>query len=420
MQLTTKSSKILEQGILFLILALVFLYDAFVKYIGFLDEFTALLSTVVFLYYVSVKGKVKLFRNEHYIILFLGIIITIGLLSNFWAYHNGHKTDGIAIVGDLINFNKAFITYLAVRLLSDNFDAKKVLSKITKYSELVFYILALFVVFDFIFKFFPHQLRYGIPSFELFFQHPSRYGFAFAFIFLSLLPKYYKNNKSFLFLILILGMLSMRIKYFGFVFMGVLFLFYGKKLYKIPKIYLFAIIGCIGLIIMGVFRDQIQMYFSFNSIKTGWSRAVILYYSFTIGNDFFPLGTGFGTYASYYSGLHYSWVYDLYGLNNIWGMSRHYWGFLADQYWPMVLGQFGYFGLISMLLIIYNYFNLFIKQIKNNMNNVHYYYLLSALLGLLLLLIDSTSDAIFTQQRAVVMFMYFALIVNTTKDNNEK
>ncbi len=206
----------------------------------------------------------------------------------------------------------------------------------------------------------------------------------------------------------------------GFVVLAIFFLFYGKRLFMISKKLFYSVICGLALILIWLFWDWLEMYFSFESINNGWSRAIILYYSFVIGNDFFPLGTGFGTYSSFYSGLHYSWVYDLYGLQNVYGISRRYWGFIADQYWPMVMGQFGYLGLLSMLLIMYHYIKLFLTHIKINIDNYRYYYFLSAILGLLLLLIDSTTDAIFTQQRAVVMFAYFALVVNTTNKKHEK
>jgi hypothetical protein len=343
----------------------------------------------------------------------------IGLLSNFSSFLNGYKTAGIAIIGDFINFYKAFIAYLAIRLLSNSFDSNKVLKTVLKYTKLIFYLLVVFVIIDFMFKIFPQRPRYGIYSFELFFQHASRYGFAFSFIFLVLLPKYYKKNKSFLFFILIVGMLCLRVKYFGFATLSIIFMLYGKRLFKIPKLYFLSTICSIALIFVWLFWDQLEMYFTFETIEDAWSRAIILYYSFIIGNDFFPLGTGFGTYASFYSGLHYSWVYDLYGIDKVYGISRLHWKFVADQYWPMVLGQFGYFGLLGMALVIYHYLTLFIANIKTNINNSKYYYFLSAILGLLLLLIDSTSDAIFSQQRGVVMFIYFALVVNTTNGNYE-
>lgn len=420
MKFIVRVSSLFEQSLLILVFTLVFLYDAFAGVIGFLDEFTALLSFIVLFYFIAIKGKLRLYRKEYYIVLLLGVIIVIGLSSNYFAYRNGHKTAWLAIIGDFINFYKAFITYIAIRLLSNSFDANKVLKKTAKYAEIIFYLLFVIVILDFIFKIFPHPPRYGIYSFELFFKHASRYGFAFSFIFLVLLPKYYKKNKGLLLFILLVGMLSLRVKYFGFLGMSIVFMFYGKRLFKIPKLYFLVIVSVLAFFLAWVFQDKIKMYFTFDVIDEAWSRAIILYYSFIIGNDFFPLGTGFGTFSSFYSGVDYSWVYDLYGIDKVYGISRLYNKFIADQYWPMVLGQFGYLGLLSMIFVIYNYFTLFITEIKENINSHKYYYFLSAILGLLLLLIDSTSDAIFTQQRAVVLFIYFALVVNTTniKDEN--
>lgn len=361
-----------------------------------------------------------LFRNEYYIILLLGVISVIGLLSNWVNYRNEHVTEGAAIIGDFIVFYKAFISYFAVRLLSKKFSTKKVLTKLSKYVKPIFYLLVFIIFIDFIFKIYPRLPRYGIYSIELFFKHPSRFGFAFSFIFLVLLPKFYKSNKQLLLAVLLVGLLSLRVKYFGFVGFSLIFMFYGKRLFRVPKLYFISFIAVLGVIMLWLFWDQFKMYFVFISLDTAWSRAVVLYYSFIIGYDFFPLGTGFGTYSSYYSGVHYSWVYDLYGINRVFGISRLYWGFVADQYWPMVLGQFGYFGFLSFVLIIYNYFKLFLTHIKGNINNSLYYYFISAILGLLLLLVDSTSDAIFTQQRAVVMFIYFGLIVNTINEKYEE
>lgn len=419
MRLTIKIATIYEQLIIFLILALVFLYDVFGNVFGFLDEFSALVSFIVIFIFTLVKGKTQFYRKEYYIILLLNTIAVIGFLSNYFAYKKGFSTGLASVFGDFINFFKAFVVYFGIRVLSNYFDAQKVLNLLAKYVELIFYFLFFIVIVDFAFKIYPHPPRYGIYAFELFFQHASRYSFAFAFIFLILLPKYHKKKKGLLFLVLFIGMLSLRVKYFGFILFVFVLFFYGKKLFKTPKIYFLYVIIVLGAIMSWLFWDWLLMYFSFDAIENGWSRAVILYYSFIIGNDFFPLGTGFGTYSSYYSGLNYSWVYDLYEINNVYGISRLYWGFVADQYWPMVLGQFGYIGFFSMVFIIYNYFTLFMTQIKAYITSSKYYYYLAAILGLLLLLMDSTTDAIFTQQRAVVMFSVLALTLNL-KDENQK
>ncbi|WP_299114841.1 hypothetical protein [uncultured Winogradskyella sp.] len=362
----------------------------------------------------------KLYRKEYYIVFFLTSVLFIGLVSNFTSYFNNNLTPSVAIFADSIVFFKAFVAYFAVRLLSNVYNSENVLLSLSKYSERIFLLLLLFIIADFIFKIYPREYRFGLRSIELFFQHTSRYAFTFSFIFLVLLPSHFNKKKGFLLFVLLAGMLSLRVKYLGFVVVTILIIFYGKKLFKISKFYFLAFTVSLGLILAWFFWDWLAMYFTFTKLdNTAWSRAVILYYSFIIGNDYFPIGTGFGTYASYYSGLYYSWVYDLYGISNVYGIKRTHWKFVSDQYWPMVLGQFGYFGLMGMLLVIYNYFSLFMGHIKFTTNRTKYFRFISIVLGLMLLLIDSTTDAIFTQQRAVVMFIYFALIINTTMNKNE-
>ena len=64
-----------------------------------------------------------------------------------------------------------------------------------------------------------------------------------------------------------------------------------------------------------VFKDWIMFYFSDEAVKLGWSRAVLLRYSVVIAGDYFPLGTGFGSFASFFSGQDYSWVYRHYRID---------------------------------------------------------------------------------------------------------
>ncbi len=70
----------------------------------------------------------------------------------------------------------------------------------------------------------------------------------------------------------------------------------------------------------------------------------------------FPLGVGFGRFASYASRIYYSPVYQQYGLNSIWGLSRRYPQFIDDTSWPAVIGETGYGGffiyLVGLMVVI--------------------------------------------------------------------
>ena len=92
-------------------------------------------------------------------------------------------------------------------------------------------------------------------------------------------------------------------------------------------------------------------------------------------------------------------------------MPKHY-QFVADQYWPMILGQFGVFGLLAMLGVIVSYISILLNFFKNQNTIFIKNMAITGLLGLILLLIDSSSDAIFSQNRGVVIFIFIALIIN--------
>ncbi|HPF97201.1 MAG TPA: hypothetical protein PLZ00_07275 [Mangrovimonas sp.] len=409
----------IEFTLVFLVLILVFLYDLMSETLGFLDEFIGLMAFGVLFFYAFIKGRLIFYRKEYYILILLSFIIFLGLASNAYSHIIGHKTNPIAIFADLVNFSKAFVAYFAIRLLSNHFNSNIALEKLSRYTKIIFFILIFIILLDVIFNIYPKAPRYGFNSLELFFKHGSRYAFSFSFIFLVLLPKHYPKKIGFLILILLVGMLSLRVKYFGFVILSLIFIFYGRNLIRIPRAYFIYILLGIAILLFFLFREKIQTFFVFENMEDAWSRAVVTYYSFIIAFDFFPFGTGFGTFSSFYSGFYYSWVYDLYGISNVYGIKRAYWNFVADQYWPMVLGQFGYLGLLAMILVIYNYLTIFLINVKANINNKRYYLFLSSILGLLMLLIDSTSDSIFSQQRAVAMFIYFALVMNTINKQNE-
>ncbi|HEX4823516.1 MAG TPA: hypothetical protein VFV19_04360 [Candidatus Polarisedimenticolaceae bacterium] len=76
------------------------------------------------------------------------------------------------------------------------------------------------------------------------------------------------------------------------------------------------------------------------------ARVALHYTSFLIAKDYFPFGTGFGTFGSYASSVYYSEVYAQYGLTEVWGLTPDHPAFITDTFWPMVMGQGGIAGLV--------------------------------------------------------------------------
>jgi len=79
-------------------------------------------------------------------------------------------------------------------------------------------------------------------------------------------------------------------------------------------------------------------------------RGMLYGVSAEIATDYFPLGTGAGTFASAPSRtVYYSDIYHQYGLSRYYGASPYSSSYLMDTWWPKVLGESGLFGLLAYL-----------------------------------------------------------------------
>ena len=94
-----------------------------------------------------------------------------------------------------------------------------------------------------------------------------------------------------------------------------------------------------------------------------------------------------------------------YNISTTWGISPDFYEFIADTFWPMIIGQFGVLGLgiyIYILLRIY-------KNIINN-DNLDYYF--GQILALLYLIILSIAEASFSGPIVVVYMALIAVLGN--------
>lgn len=404
-------------------LLLVIFYDPLQLYLSrmtaYIDESMVAVFLFLSLLIILRSRKIRLYPFEKKILLLFSVIIAAGLYS---LITNGKQ---LLIYGlaDAVVFSKCLIMYFSSRVLFRNFDILKLSNKSIKIIKYMAVFIFFLLIANKVLHLFPQvDLRFGLLSEELFFGHPSRLAFFPIFTLCILLPfvkkdgKLYKN--PYFFLLLLIGFFSLRIKFFGFMII-VLVAFLGLKYlrrinFKSPKT---IIIGSLAvLLLLAVGYKQLTYHYSPKSFENGFARAVLLYKGFELAEKYSPLGSGFGTFASYYSGVSYSEVYYDLAIDNVYGLSPAHPGYIADSFWPMIIGQFGYLGLFCYAGIVI----LFMKRLLYLFNSVfkreEKFLYLSGLFLMTALLIDSTSDAIFSQNRAVASFFYFALIINHIPD----
>lgn len=83
------------------------------------------------------------------------------------------------------------------------------------------------------------------------------------------------------------------------------------------------------------------------------ARALLYITGWRIAEDHFPFGAGFGRFGGYVSQLHYSPVYDEYGLSNVYGLSRETPSYMQDTYWPHILAETGLFGALVLVAFFF-------------------------------------------------------------------
>lgn len=100
--------------------------------------------------------------------------------------------------------------------------------------------------------------------------------------------------------------------------------------------------------------DKIYYYYVVGQGR--FAKSVMSATAFQIVKDYFPFGTGFGTFGSTYAAKQYSPVYDLYGIAEHPELGEKTRDYLTDQFWPLLLGENGVVGTIlyvGLILVLF-------------------------------------------------------------------
>ena len=279
------------------------------------------------------------------------------------------------------------------------FTVKNHKKTIQLHCKLMIYFFIILILLDNIIHIFPANIRYGLRSTQLFYSHPTYFAAACVFICVIYISVMGDNLHGWfnLFCLLVLIASTLRIKAIGAAIVFLLIAYIAVHKRKKINFKLLLIMALIALI---VGWNQIYYYF-FSEIQSGSARYQLFMKSLLIANDFFPFGTGFGTFGSFYSGVAYSPVYMLYGIQNIEGITSSNPSYISDSFWPMILGQTGFLGLIAYICAL---LILFLEIQRLAQKNCYRY--TSALCILVYLLISSTSESAFANPMAVPLAIY--------------
>lgn len=300
---------------------------------------------------------------------------------------------------DAILMFKGLAVYISVPLLFSNFKVDDYIGVLNIQLKVLSVATFILTVANIIFKFLPsNEVRFGFPTQQLIFSHPT-YLASFGILVIALLSVFMKEHKENLKYIVLMAMVvcaTGRSKVIAFiaVYMYIFFIIVVKKR-KLNRN------DFIILIVLGSVFAVGQIISYLNHIY--WARSAVTVGSLNVAWDHFPIGTGFGTFGNWVSGENYSPVYYKYGLEVVPGLRPDFYDFIADTFWPMILGQFGIMGLILFFIIVFNIY----KGIEGNNDLYNYFGQISLLMYMLIL---SLAEASFSGPIAVAYLGIIAIL----------
>lgn len=367
------------------------------------DEIFALISLYILL--VNLKSKSHMKNSKMALNIGVGIFIVLmcGIIGTL--IHNYQPVYYCLL--DALMVSKFFLAmYVGGYFFSELLYDSKSLCTMSKSCVIVLLFFLIMTALDYVFEIFTTEIRYNFRSLRLFYYHGTFLVAAMVqLISLYVVSKRNKISVIFLFLASIIMFLTLRTKAWGMIVVTLgLYILIVKFDKKVNIGYI--LIGI--LLVLPIAFNQIELYYGKNSEEQ--ARYILNSTSIKIMKDCFPFGTGFATFGSHFSKISYSPVYSLYGINNVWGLSKSMGLFISDTFWPMIMGQFGGVGVVSYASSLIMIF----KNI-NKICQVNKYIYLGTILPFAYLIISSTSEASFVTTTCVPLGLLIGMGLNYNK-----
>lgn len=365
------------------------------------DEAIGLILVAIVLF-KALKSEISILKFERYMLIFMIIFEIFGILSGF-TYK--YQSTGYMLT-DAYTCAKFFIFYFCARLLTQGkLDEKYFFSinRICKIIAVIFFVLTLHDAF--LSPWFPvADFRYFTHSVMLFFEHPeylARASMTVIFI-LAYNYRYYKHNIYYIIMLTIVMILTFRTKAIISTFIiYILYIYFVKFKFK-------------SLIPVGVGTVGGAAYLGYDSLykyyleNDSTARKVLTDDSILIAKKFFPIGSGFGSFGSSMAAQHYSKLYMKLGYYRMKGSGLEEGGnFLSDTFWPTVISQTGWFGLVSFCLAI---ISMLIYIIQSRKSDVYYFWVALSIMANEF--IASFAESAFFHPTAMAPFLFLGLITS--------
>lgn len=390
----------------------------------FVDELLFMVSVVYITGSIMKKGVL----NRQYAKMFvvMALIIGLGILSNS---SSDVKRTSAMIALDIIFVLKSFICFIAAGMyFNERGFSKRQMNLLVGEVHLILWTALICMCISQVADIgMTYKVRYGIKCFKFIYGNPgmwSQYCIIFLLILTAELQYKALTQKRILYfsILIVVWLTSCRSRAFATVALWIFLMVIGRKIKDVSELdgthvkktikgfmqpqYIALAVAVV--LLLG--WSQIQEYFGDEAVT---ARSLLVKGGISIMRDYFPLGSGFGTFGTEVAASYYSPLYYKYGLNSFWALAEGGTE-LVDCYWPAIAAELGFFGIILMLLLIVLFIKKFVRDAKGKK-----YYLIVALTYSAYLLMSSTATAIFSSYITAGFFVIAMALINVESEKQE-
>lgn len=213
-----------------------------------------------------------------------------------------------------------------------------------------------------------------------------------------------KRNLYTSLLIVTAGLLCGKFKYFGEYVTFIAIIFFVKNKVKLSSASTMLRVALLAIVVIFFTWTRFDVYYVSGMNNPELARPMTYKTSIQILGDYFPFGSGLGTFGTNAAWKYYSPLYPKYKLDRIWGLDSGG-GFIADAFYPTLAG----FGVVGVFL-----FYLFWKRRLLDINQIPYLkYYKVALLCFFCLALESTADSSYLSGKGMGYFMLLAICISS-------
>lgn len=395
----------LKSLLLTLLLLVLFFYEPIINWLPLIGNVDELIGIASVLSIPFVLGRVRSNKQTYFqvqvMLSTLAVLILLGTVSN---YISGYNVSIVSKLIDALTLVKVPLAFLMFNYLIDDVTKKEVLYLLRIPVGLFLVGAAVFDIANILGTIdMSYDVRFGIPSFRFYFNNP---GSLNERLFLTLIvasgfrSAFWRRGFVAVSAIIVLTTFRFNAVVTLALWPLVILVTKGKK-----KVSIGAFIP-IGVMAAYLGRNQLASYF----LNGGTPRQVLFKNGKDLMLKYFPFGTGFSTYGSDQAAKNYSALYYELGFSKIWGMQPLNQMFLHDSFWPILMAQYGFFGIMAYIILIVNMMQLMLrmKSINRALGTLIFLYLV----------ISSVGASILLSVEGLTLVVFMTLL--TSNDNKQE